>query len=68
MDFTAQVATISTDNEKRDGHLKSEDFFNAEKFPEIKFKGKIEEEKNKYYLVGDFTMRDTGKKRQKSGV
>src|SRR5687767_1233224 len=42
VEFTAQVASVDTENEKRDGHLKSEDFFNAEKYPEIKFKGKLE--------------------------
>ena len=30
VEFTAQVASIDTDNERRDGHLKSDDFFNAE--------------------------------------
>ena len=37
--FVAKVASISTDNERRDNHLKSDDFFNAEKYPEMKFKG-----------------------------
>lgn len=61
IEFAAKVASISTDNERRDGHLKSDDFFNAEQFPEVKFAGKIEKEGNKYYLVGDFTMRDVTK-------
>ena len=59
--FTAKVASIDTDNERRDGHLKSDDFFNADQFPEIKFQGKIESEGDKYFLVGDFTMRDVTK-------
>ncbi len=58
VEFVAKVASISTDNERRDNHLKSDDFFNAEKFPEVKFKGKIEKKGRKYFLVGDFTMRD----------
>jgi len=62
VEFTAKVNSINTGNERRDGHLKSDDFFNAEEFPEITFKGKIEKEDRKYYLVGDFTMRDVTKK------
>ena len=36
-EFVAKTASVDTGNEDRDGHLQSEDFFNAEKFPEIKF-------------------------------
>ena len=36
VNFTLEVNSINTDNEKRDGHLKSDDFFNAEKFPTAK--------------------------------
>lgn len=61
--FTADVNSINTDNEKRDGHLKSDDFFNAEKFPKLTFNGKLVKKKdNSYELVGDFTMRDVTKK------
>lgn len=59
--FSAKTASIDTENERRDNHLKSDDFFNAEKFPEIKFSGKLQKEGDKYYLVGDFTMRDVTK-------
>lgn len=61
IEFTAKVASINTENEKRDGHLKSDDFFNAEKFPEIKFKGKLEKQGVKYVLKGDLTIRDVTK-------
>jgi polyisoprenoid-binding protein YceI len=61
VEFTAKVASINTENERRDGHLKSDDFFSAEKFPEIKFKGKLVKEGSKYLLKGDFTMRDVTK-------
>ena len=61
VEFTAQVGSIDTDNARRDGHLKSDDFFNAEAYPEVKFKGKIEKEGDQYHLVGDFTMRDVTK-------
>ena len=61
VEFTAKIASINTENEKRDGHLKSDDFFNAEKFPEIKFKGKVEKQGAKYVLKGDLTIRDVTK-------
>jgi polyisoprenoid-binding protein YceI len=51
--FLADIASIDTGNEQRDGHLKSAEFFNAEKYPQIKFKG------NKYeggVLEGDLTI------------
>jgi len=35
--FTADIASINTKNADRDGHLKSEDFFAADQFPQIKF-------------------------------
>ncbi|HER09528.1 MAG TPA: polyisoprenoid-binding protein [Bacteroides sp.] len=61
VEFTAKVASIDTDNERRDGHLKSDDFFNAEKYPELKFSGKIEKQGNDYYLAGNLTIRDVTK-------
>ena len=60
--FTAKVASINTESERRDGHLKSPDFFDAEKFPEISFKGTIVKEGSKYKLKGDFTMKGVTKK------
>jgi polyisoprenoid-binding protein YceI len=60
--FTAKTASIDTDNERRDGHLKSADFFDAEKYPEITFKGKlVKAAAGKYTLKGDFTMHGTTK-------
>jgi polyisoprenoid-binding protein YceI len=56
--FTAKVGSLNSDNERRDGHLKSDDFFNVEKFPELKVNGKINKEGDKYYLVGEMTIRD----------
>jgi polyisoprenoid-binding protein YceI len=60
--FSAKVASINTGNEKRDGHLKSPDFFDAEKFPEITFVGKLVKNGGKYKLKGDFTMKGVTKK------
>ncbi len=64
VDATIKVASINTDNEKRDGHLKTDDFFNAEKFPLITFKSTSFEKvgDNKYKITGDLTIRDITKK------
>ena len=61
VEFSAKVASIDTDNERRDGHLKSPDFFEAEKFTDIKFKGKLEKQGGKYVVKGQFTMKDVTK-------
>lgn len=61
---TIKVASINTENDGRDKHLKSDDFFNAEKFPEIKFVSTSVEkagEKN-FKINGDLTIRDVTKK------
>jgi polyisoprenoid-binding protein YceI len=60
---TIKVASLSTDNTMRDNHLKSDDFFNAEKFPEINFKSTSFEklDGNKYKITGDLTIRDVTK-------
>jgi polyisoprenoid-binding protein YceI len=60
--FAAKTTSIDTDNERRDNHLKSPDFFEAEKFPEITFKGNLVKSGSKYKLVGDFTMKGVTKK------
>lgn len=56
--FTIDVNSIDTDNERRDGHLKSADFFEVEKYPEITFESTSFElvEGNKYLLKGNLTM------------
>ena len=53
-----QAASIDTDNERRDGHLKSADFFDAEKFPAISFKSTGYEKTGDktFTLTGDLTM------------
>ena len=58
-DFTIKVPSIDTKNEARDKHLKSADFFDAEKYPEIVFKTKKVALKsgNDYVVTGDLTMK-----------
>jgi polyisoprenoid-binding protein YceI len=60
INVTVRTSSIDTDNEKRDKHLRSDDFFNAEKYPELKFVGrKLEKiEGDTYKLYGDLTIRD----------
>ncbi len=64
IDFSVDVNSINTDNSMRDGHLKSDDFFNADKFPKMVFKSTSFKKKagNVYELIGDLTIRDVTKK------
>lgn len=55
--FTARAASIDTENERRDNHLKSADFFDVEKFPELSFRGNLYKDGGKYKLKGDLTLR-----------
>jgi polyisoprenoid-binding protein YceI len=65
IDFAVDVNSINTDDEKRDGHLKSPDFFDAAKYPKISFKStamKPAKIKTAYALEGDLTMHGVTKK------
>lgn len=55
---TIKTASIDTDNEKRDGHLQTPDFFDVEKYPDLTFKSTSfkKESDTKYTIVGDITM------------
>lgn len=63
VNFTVDVNSVNTDNENRDKHLKSDDFFNAEKFPQMKFQSTSFKPLggNKYKLDGNLTIRDVTK-------
>jgi polyisoprenoid-binding protein YceI len=63
INFTVDVNSINTDNENRDKHLKSDDFFNAEKFPSMTFASTsfTPVGGNKYKLAGNLTIRDITK-------
>ena len=57
-----QVSSISTANKRRDGHLKSADFFDASKYPEIKFVSKkVEQQGTDISVIGDLTIKNTTK-------
>lgn len=58
INFKIDASSINTDNEKRDKHLRSNDFFDVEKYPSIEFQGKSMKKvgKGQYKLSGDFTM------------
>ncbi|NCT94198.1 MAG: YceI family protein [Chitinophagaceae bacterium] len=61
--FEADVNSITTNNEQRDGHLKSDDFFAADKFPKLSFVSKsfAKASADQYKLTGDLTIRDVTK-------
>lgn len=54
--------SINTDNEGRDKHLKSADFFEVEKYPEITFKSKrVEKRGNQLVAIGTLTIKNVSK-------
>lgn len=63
VEMTIDAASINTDNTQRDTHLKSPDFFDAEKYPTLTFKSKkvVPGDGSKFKLVGDLTMRGVTK-------
>ena len=57
VEVTIPVESVDTRNEKRDQHLKSPDFFNAQQFPTMTFKSnKVEGSGDTWKITGDFTM------------
>ena len=62
IEFTADINSINTNNEQRDTHLKSNDFFNAGEHPQLRFVGKkYEAVGDEAKLQGDLTIRGTTK-------
>jgi polyisoprenoid-binding protein YceI len=61
--FEAEVNSVSTKNEQRDGHLKSPDFFDAANHPKMTFVSKSVKKTSDFELqvVGDLTMRGVTK-------
>jgi polyisoprenoid-binding protein YceI len=63
VDVTFDVASLETGDEKRDGHLRSADFFDVEKFPTMTFKSKRIEFANpnnqeSFKIIGDLQIKD----------
>ena len=56
--FSADISSINTGSEQRDGHLKSAEFFDAEQFPKLTFVSTTMTKTgdDTYSLVGDLTM------------
>ncbi|MBC7903524.1 MAG: YceI family protein [Gemmatimonadaceae bacterium] len=60
--FTADIDSLDTNSAQRDTHLKSNDFFNAESFKQLRFVGKsYSGDKESAKLTGDVTIRETTK-------
>lgn len=58
-----QTASVNSRDPQRDGHLRSDDFFNAEQYPLMVFRSKRVEQKDAQHgkLIGDLTIRDVSK-------
>lgn len=64
IEFTVDAASVSTNNEQRDAHIKGPDFFDVEQYPEIKFSAVRYEKSgggNEYILYGTLTIRGVAK-------
>jgi len=63
IDFTGDVNSLTTQNEQRDAHLMSADFFDANNHQQIRFEGSRMQKENDhaYKLHGDLTMRGVTK-------
>jgi polyisoprenoid-binding protein YceI len=59
-EFTLQVASINSNNEKRDEHLRSADFFNAAQYPTLTFRPTaiVAKGGDRYAVTGDLTIRE----------
>lgn len=62
VEFTAKATSIDTGVAARDNHLRTADFFDVEKYPDITFKStKVEKSGKKWMLTGNFTMKGVTK-------
>ena len=59
VEATLKTASIDTRTDQRDDHLRSGDFLNVEKYPEIKFRStRFDGDRKAFKLTGDLTIRD----------
>lgn len=62
IEFSIKVASVNTKNERRDGHLQTADFFDAEQWPEMTFKSTtISKDGDQYSAKGEMTIKDVTK-------
>lgn len=62
VDVSIETASVSTDVDRRDNHLRSDAFFDAAHYPTMRFVGKrVEKKGNRLTLVGDLTIKDVTK-------
>ena len=61
--FNADIDSISTNNEQRDAHLKTGDFFDVESYPKLTFEGNklVKKDEENYIVHGTLTMRGVSK-------
>ncbi len=60
--FSADINSVDTNNDDRDNHLKSADFFDGEKFPKLSFKAtSLTPKGDDYELTGDLTIKEVTK-------
>lgn len=60
--FSGNISSLDTGNTDRDNHLKSGDFFDAEKFPTLDFKStSMQKDGSDYIINGDLTIKETTK-------
>ncbi|GAA4033691.1 YceI family protein [Hymenobacter glaciei] len=63
VEFTLDVDSINTNQEQRDAHLRGEEFFDAAKYPHIKFESTsfVKTGGNEYKVTGHLTVKDITK-------
>jgi polyisoprenoid-binding protein YceI len=63
VEVSIEAASVNTDNDKRDTHLRTPDFFDAAKYPKLVFKSTSAKKtgKDTYQITGNLTIRDKTK-------